>query len=118
MAFVPRPLFFPSILDERIGKAFTDVPKFVLRRGSKSQNFTYLPLLSPTRGFRVSFPASTRGPNVGRSLVLPLASHRGPKLESADEVLDFENVCLSLWVCECCHSRTQRAGWTEFGLKS
>ncbi|GBO18165.1 hypothetical protein AVEN_169335-1 [Araneus ventricosus] len=37
-----------------------------------------------------SFLALTRGPKVGRSFVLSLASHRGPKLESADDVLDFE----------------------------
>ncbi|GBN60396.1 hypothetical protein AVEN_42433-1 [Araneus ventricosus] len=30
--------FFPPILVEKLGKAFTDVPKFVLRQGSKSQN--------------------------------------------------------------------------------
>ncbi|GBO43874.1 hypothetical protein AVEN_241468-1, partial [Araneus ventricosus] len=34
----------------------------------------------------------TRGPNVGRSFALPLPSHRGLKLESADGVLDFEFV--------------------------
>ncbi|GBM39779.1 hypothetical protein AVEN_25000-1 [Araneus ventricosus] len=43
-------------------------------------------------GFRVSFLASTRGPNVGRSFVLLLPSHRGPKLEPAGKVLDFEIV--------------------------
>ncbi|GBM69038.1 hypothetical protein AVEN_236144-1 [Araneus ventricosus] len=59
----------------------------------KFQNPRILPSHSPLHqhgGFRVSFLASTRGPNVGRSFVFPLASHRGPKLESADEVLDFE----------------------------
>ncbi|GBM63658.1 hypothetical protein AVEN_253125-1 [Araneus ventricosus] len=44
----------------------------------------------PHGGFRVSFLASTRGPNVDRSFVPPLASHRVPKLESANGVLDFE----------------------------
>ncbi|GBN92018.1 hypothetical protein AVEN_116631-1 [Araneus ventricosus] len=41
-------------------------------------------------GFLVSFQASTRGPNVGRSIVLPVSLHRGPKLESTVEVLGFE----------------------------
>ncbi|GBM00039.1 hypothetical protein AVEN_53623-1 [Araneus ventricosus] len=38
------------------------------------------------------FLASSRGPNLGRSFDVPLPSHRGPKLESAHEVLDFEFV--------------------------
>ncbi|GBO37280.1 hypothetical protein AVEN_253813-1 [Araneus ventricosus] len=41
-------------------------------------------------GFRVSLLASTRGANVGRSFVLPLPSHRSPKLESVEGVLDFK----------------------------
>ncbi|GBM37168.1 hypothetical protein AVEN_56340-1 [Araneus ventricosus] len=80
------------ILVEKLGKTFTDVPKFVMRLGSQSWNSSH-PISSSTTpphgGFRVSFLASTRGSNVGRSFVLPLPSHRGPKLESADGVLDF-----------------------------
>ncbi|GBN17129.1 hypothetical protein AVEN_273988-1, partial [Araneus ventricosus] len=49
-------------------------------------------LLLQHRGFRVSSLASTRGPNVSRSFVLPLPSHRGSKLESADVVLDSTSV--------------------------
>ncbi|GBN49182.1 hypothetical protein AVEN_116502-1 [Araneus ventricosus] len=45
----------------------------------------------PTR--RISnFLAPMRGPNVGRPFDVPLASHRGLKLESAHQVLDFELV--------------------------
>ncbi|GBM71449.1 hypothetical protein AVEN_127412-1 [Araneus ventricosus] len=47
-------------------------------------------LIPPQGGFRVSFLTSKRGPNAGRSFVVPLPSHRGPKLESSDGVLDFE----------------------------
>ncbi|GBM65032.1 hypothetical protein AVEN_68953-1 [Araneus ventricosus] len=79
-------------LFEKVGKTFMDVPKFLLRQGSKSQNSSHPLSSSPTLGFRVSFLASTRGPNVGRSFVLLLPSLRRPKLESADEVLDFEFV--------------------------
>ncbi|GBN70848.1 hypothetical protein AVEN_189018-1 [Araneus ventricosus] len=65
--------------------------QIVLRQGSKPQNSSHPD--SPSPGvILVSFLASTEGPNVGRSFVLPLRSHRGPKLESADEVLDFEFV--------------------------
>ncbi|GBL75349.1 hypothetical protein AVEN_194554-1 [Araneus ventricosus] len=92
MPFVIRPVYSPPILVEKLGKVFTDVPNFVLRQGSKSQNSSHPNFSSPTRGFRVSFLASTRGPNIGRTIVFPLASHRGPKLESADGVLDFEFV--------------------------
>ncbi|GBM96037.1 hypothetical protein AVEN_179714-1 [Araneus ventricosus] len=80
------------ILVEKLGKTFTDVPKFVLRLGSKSQNSSHPSPSPPHWGFRVSFLPSTRGSNVGRSFVSPLSSHRGPKLESADGVLDFELV--------------------------
>ncbi|GBL91342.1 hypothetical protein AVEN_203493-1 [Araneus ventricosus] len=46
---------------------------------------------SPTR--RISnFLASSRGHSLGRFFDMPLPSHRGPKLESAHEVLDFEFV--------------------------
>ncbi|GBM68810.1 hypothetical protein AVEN_22281-1 [Araneus ventricosus] len=69
---------------EKLGKAFADVPKFVLRQGSKSQNRTHPSPLPPHGGIRVSFLPSSRGANVGRSFVLPLPSHRGLKLESAD----------------------------------
>ncbi|GBN22936.1 hypothetical protein AVEN_273587-1 [Araneus ventricosus] len=85
-------LCIPLILVEKLGKSFTDVPKFVLRQGSKSQKSAHYSPFPPHGRFRVSFLASTRGPNVGRSFVSPLASHRGPKLESADGVLDFEFV--------------------------
>ncbi|GBM15479.1 hypothetical protein AVEN_142135-1 [Araneus ventricosus] len=34
----PKTGFSPPILVEKLGKAFSDVPKFVLRLGSKSQN--------------------------------------------------------------------------------
>ncbi|GBO42690.1 hypothetical protein AVEN_99487-1, partial [Araneus ventricosus] len=67
-AICPKTAFFPPILVEKLDKAFTDVPKFVLRKGSKSQN-SYYPDSSP---FRVSFLASMRGANVGRSFVLSL----------------------------------------------
>ncbi|GBN90242.1 hypothetical protein AVEN_41542-1 [Araneus ventricosus] len=47
----------------------------------------------PLRGrFRVSFLPSKRGLNVGICFDVPLPSLRGPKLESAHEVLDFEFV--------------------------
>ncbi|GBM89685.1 hypothetical protein AVEN_23588-1 [Araneus ventricosus] len=78
----------PLILVEKLGKTFTNVPKFVLRQGSKSQHSSHTSLLLPF-GFRVALLASTRGADVGRSFVLQLASHRGPKLESADGVSDF-----------------------------
>ncbi|GBM66351.1 hypothetical protein AVEN_69099-1 [Araneus ventricosus] len=46
---------------------------------------------SPTR--RISdFLTSSRGPNVGGYFYVPLPSHRGPTLELAHEVLDFEFV--------------------------
>ncbi|GBM02390.1 hypothetical protein AVEN_138490-1 [Araneus ventricosus] len=32
MSFVARPVFPPPILVEKLGKAFTDVPKFVLKQ--------------------------------------------------------------------------------------
>ncbi|GBO26840.1 hypothetical protein AVEN_12127-1 [Araneus ventricosus] len=55
-------------------------------RRSSIPNFSF-----PTR--RISdFPASLRGPNLGRSFDVPLSSHRGLKLESAHQVLDFEIV--------------------------
>ncbi|GBM07251.1 hypothetical protein AVEN_25503-1 [Araneus ventricosus] len=38
MPFVLRHVFSPPILVEKLRKVFTDVPKFVLRQGSKSQN--------------------------------------------------------------------------------
>ncbi|GBM44631.1 hypothetical protein AVEN_37118-1 [Araneus ventricosus] len=41
--------FFPPILVEKLGKAFADVPKFVLRQGSKSQNSCHPYSFSPTR---------------------------------------------------------------------
>ncbi|GBL84072.1 hypothetical protein AVEN_100921-1 [Araneus ventricosus] len=51
------------------------------------------PLPLPLRGrFRVSFLPSTQGLSVGRSVNVPLPSNRGPKWESAHEVLDFEFV--------------------------
>ncbi|GBM70000.1 hypothetical protein AVEN_155706-1 [Araneus ventricosus] len=40
MPFVLR-LFFSPILVEKLGKAFMDVPKYILRQGSKSQNSTH-----------------------------------------------------------------------------
>ncbi|GBM27105.1 hypothetical protein AVEN_189875-1 [Araneus ventricosus] len=36
-----RAVFSPPILVEKLGKTFTDVPKFVLRQGSKSQTFSH-----------------------------------------------------------------------------
>ncbi|GBM28469.1 hypothetical protein AVEN_135645-1 [Araneus ventricosus] len=49
----------PLILVEKLGKTFTDVPKLVLRQGSKSQNSS-LPSPPPPHGvLRVSFLAST-----------------------------------------------------------
>ncbi|GBM31274.1 hypothetical protein AVEN_91276-1 [Araneus ventricosus] len=50
---------------------------------------------SPTRLIS-DFLTSTRGPNLGISFDEPLPSHRGPKLESAYEVLDFEFVGIPL----------------------
>ncbi|GBM00316.1 hypothetical protein AVEN_32655-1 [Araneus ventricosus] len=35
-AICPKTGFFPPILVEKLDKAFTDVPKFVLRQGAKS----------------------------------------------------------------------------------
>ncbi|GBN29879.1 hypothetical protein AVEN_178985-1 [Araneus ventricosus] len=64
---------------KKLDKTFTDVPKFVLRRGSKSKNSSHPFPPTPHGGFRVSFLDSTRGSNVGRSFVLPLASQRGPQ---------------------------------------
>ncbi|GBM42895.1 hypothetical protein AVEN_240828-1 [Araneus ventricosus] len=53
----------------------------------------YLPPLLSLRGrFRVSFLPSKRGLNVDICFDVPLPSHRGPKLESEREVLDFEFV--------------------------
>ncbi|GBN30373.1 hypothetical protein AVEN_209106-1 [Araneus ventricosus] len=52
----------------------------------------YPPPLHLRGKFRVSFLPSTRGLNVSISFDLPLPSNRGPKLESAHEVLDFEFV--------------------------
>ncbi|GBM18407.1 hypothetical protein AVEN_72746-1 [Araneus ventricosus] len=71
-------VFIPPILVKKLGKTFTDVPKFVLRQGSKSQNSSHPNSSFPHGEFRVSFLASTRGPNVGRSFVLQLPSHRDP----------------------------------------
>ncbi|GBN98228.1 hypothetical protein AVEN_266603-1 [Araneus ventricosus] len=69
-AICPKPVFFPPTLVEKLGKAFTDVPKFVLRQGSKSQNSTYPPSSSPQHGrFRVSFLPSKRSPNVDNPLM-------------------------------------------------
>ncbi|GBM54425.1 hypothetical protein AVEN_275631-1 [Araneus ventricosus] len=55
----------------------------------------YFPILFLLRGrFRVSFRPSTRGLNVGRFFDVPLPSNRGPKLESAHEVWDFQFVLI------------------------
>ncbi|GBN67973.1 hypothetical protein AVEN_262664-1 [Araneus ventricosus] len=51
----------------------------------------YSPSSSLRGRFRVSFLPSTRGLNVGSSFDVPLPSHRGPKLESAHEVLYFKH---------------------------
>ncbi|GBM82156.1 hypothetical protein AVEN_5521-1 [Araneus ventricosus] len=56
----------------------------------KSQNSSHPCSSSATRGISGFISTSTRGPNVGRSFVFPLPSHRGPKLESANGVLEFE----------------------------
>ncbi|GBN31546.1 hypothetical protein AVEN_186873-1 [Araneus ventricosus] len=66
----------PLISVEKIGKAFTNIPKIALRQGSNSQNSS---ILSPHEGFRVSFLASTRSLNLGRTFVFPLPSQRGPR---------------------------------------
>ncbi|GBM93616.1 hypothetical protein AVEN_202565-1 [Araneus ventricosus] len=87
---MPKTVFSPPILVDKLSKAFRDVPMFVFRRGSKSQNSCHPSSLPPHGRFQASFLASTRGPSLGRTIVFPLASHRGPKLESADGVLDFE----------------------------
>ncbi|GBL91075.1 hypothetical protein AVEN_184449-1 [Araneus ventricosus] len=42
--------FFKPILVEKLGKAFMDVPNFVFRHGSKSQNYTHPILLFPHTG--------------------------------------------------------------------
>ncbi|GBM40005.1 hypothetical protein AVEN_217602-1 [Araneus ventricosus] len=42
--------FFPSILVEKLGKAFTDVPKVHLRQDSKSQKSCHPDSSSPTLG--------------------------------------------------------------------
>ncbi|GBM15872.1 hypothetical protein AVEN_260143-1 [Araneus ventricosus] len=85
MPFVPRLFFSPPISVEKLGKVFMDVPKFVLRHGSKSPNSTH-PYSSfrHKEEFRVSFPPSSGDAYEGRSFVLQLASHPGPKFESAD----------------------------------
>ncbi|GBN66115.1 hypothetical protein AVEN_183599-1 [Araneus ventricosus] len=48
-AICPKPVSFPPILVEKLGKAFTNVPKFVLRQDSKSQNSCHPEFSSPTR---------------------------------------------------------------------
>ncbi|GBN05695.1 hypothetical protein AVEN_128481-1 [Araneus ventricosus] len=90
MPFVLRLVLFPSILVEKLGKAFNDVPKSGLRQGSKSNNF-FCPLSSTQLGrFRVSFLASTRGPNLGRTIVFPLASQRDPQKANRPFQSDFK----------------------------
>ncbi|GBM04947.1 hypothetical protein AVEN_2071-1 [Araneus ventricosus] len=76
--------FFPPILVEKLGKEFTDVPKFVLRQGSKSQNSTHPYSSSPTRGNSGFISTLVARCQCRLILVLPLTSHRGLKLESAD----------------------------------
>ncbi|GBN35956.1 hypothetical protein AVEN_54228-1 [Araneus ventricosus] len=49
--------FSPPILVEKLGKAFTDVPKFVLRPGSKSQNSYHPDSSSPTREISSFIPS-------------------------------------------------------------
>ncbi|GBL84423.1 hypothetical protein AVEN_117185-1 [Araneus ventricosus] len=49
----PKTGFYSAILVEKLGKAFTDVPKFVLRQSSKLQNSSHPSLLPRTMGFRV-----------------------------------------------------------------
>ncbi|GBN46663.1 hypothetical protein AVEN_151749-1 [Araneus ventricosus] len=90
MSFVIRPIFFPPILVEKLGKAFTDVPKFVLRQGSKSQNSSHPNSSSRTREISSFISSLDTRSQSRQNYCFPLASHRGPKLESADEVLDFE----------------------------
>ncbi|GBN78544.1 hypothetical protein AVEN_53513-1 [Araneus ventricosus] len=41
---------FPLILAEKLGRPFTDIPKCVLRQGSKSQNSSHPLLLLPRTG--------------------------------------------------------------------
>ncbi|GBN32910.1 hypothetical protein AVEN_250286-1 [Araneus ventricosus] len=72
------------LLVEIFGKAFTDVPKVCPETRFKVAEFYLPPPLHPHGRFRISFLVSTRAPNVGRSFDLPLPSHRGLKLESAD----------------------------------
>ncbi|GBO38911.1 hypothetical protein AVEN_57603-1, partial [Araneus ventricosus] len=89
-AICPKSVFSPIHLVEKLGKAFIDVPKFVLRHGTKSQNSTHPDSSSPTRGISSFISSLDARCNVGRSFVVPLASHRGLKLESEDCVLDFK----------------------------
>ncbi|GBN15254.1 hypothetical protein AVEN_256523-1 [Araneus ventricosus] len=48
-AICPKNGFIPPILVEKLGKAFTDVPKFVLRQSSKSRNSCHPDSSSPKR---------------------------------------------------------------------
>ncbi|GBN56829.1 hypothetical protein AVEN_85815-1 [Araneus ventricosus] len=50
----------------------------------------------PRGGFRVSFLASTRGPKVGRSFVLPLASQRGPQKAIPIRLQTIRNSTISI----------------------
>ncbi|GBN52228.1 hypothetical protein AVEN_184556-1 [Araneus ventricosus] len=88
MPFVPRPVFVPPILVEKLGKAFTDIPMFVLKQGSKSQNSCHPN--SSTRKISNFIPSLDARSQSRQNYRVPLASHRGPKLESADGVLDIE----------------------------
>ncbi|GBM54670.1 hypothetical protein AVEN_6948-1 [Araneus ventricosus] len=97
-----RLVYIPLISVEKIGKSFTDVPQFVLRQGSKSQNSSYTPPPPPPPhgGFRVSFLASTRDPNVARSSVLPLSSQRGPQKAIPNRLQTIRNSTTSIPLCQ------------------
>ncbi|GBN74000.1 hypothetical protein AVEN_174891-1 [Araneus ventricosus] len=81
----------PTNISQKIRQGIHGCSKLLFQTTFEVTEF--LPPFTPPPthgGFRISFLASTRGHNVGRFFVLQLASHRGPKLESADVVLDLE----------------------------
>ncbi|GBM29899.1 hypothetical protein AVEN_246459-1 [Araneus ventricosus] len=91
----PQDWFFPIHSSPKMRHVIHGGSKVCFETSFKVVEF-YLPYPPlPLRGrFRVSFLPSTRGLNVGRSFDVPLPSNRGPKLESAHEVFDFQFVCI------------------------
>ncbi|GBM89164.1 hypothetical protein AVEN_157753-1 [Araneus ventricosus] len=96
MPFVPRP-DFPSTDSSRkirhiihgCSKVCFDTPCL---EGSKSQSYT-LPHSSDKADFRFYFQrdlASSRGPNLGRTFVLPLSSQHGPRKAIRPFQFDFK----------------------------